>query len=175
MNKIQYQIIPRNNELLLVKNNTTELIYKSFWYMDFGKTCAEITDDKESKLYSITKKFQFWKWKMVYSIAKKQEFKLVSKNIRRTSFITEKLADEFEIQIHYQKKKSIYKNNQKIAEFDEYLVEENNKIQVLVSQNEDIEMVFLMYASLLIGVNDFKSKSAIKSQKELMKNLDPWF
>jgi len=74
----------------------------------------------------------------------------------------------------YKKKKSIYKNTIKIAEFDESTAE-NNLIKVLVSEKEELERGFLLYACLLIGINDFTSKTVLRSQKQLEKNEEQWF
>ena len=176
MKKIAYKIEQNNNELYLTKENAKELIFSSFWYMEFGKTCAEIKDAKENKIYTVTKKFQFWKWRMVYLIS--QNFKdmtlLISQNTRNTVFKIELLSGNYKIKVHYKKKKSIYKNTIKIAEFDESTAE-NNLIKVLVSEKEELERVFLLYACLLIGVNDFTSKTVLRSQKQLEKNEEPWF
>lgn len=176
MKKIAYNISQKNNELLLYKDDVSKTIYSSFWYMEFGKTCAEIKNEEEKKLYTITKKFQFWKWRMVYLIEKNVNDKsiLISQNSRNTIFKIELLEANYEIKVHYKKKKSIYKNNIKIAEFDELLAEENN-VNLLVSDANDLEIIFLLYVCLLIGVNDFASKTVLKSQKQLEKNTEPWF
>ena len=176
MKKIAYNITQNNNELFLFKENATKSMYNSFWYMEFGKTCAEIKNENEKKLYTITKKFQFWKWRMVYLITKNVNDKsiLISQNSRNTIFKIELLEDDYEIKVHYKKKKSIYKNNLKIAEFDELLAEENS-VKLLVSDANDLEIIFLLYVCLLIGVNDFASKTVLKSQKQLEKNTEPWF
>jgi len=141
-----YEIEQNNNELYLTKENAKELIFSSFWYMEFGKTCAEIKDAKENKLYTVTKKFQFWKWRMVYLIS--QNFKdmtlLISQNTRNTVFKIELLSGNYEIKVHYKKKKSIYKNTIKIAEFDESTAE-NNLIKVLVSEKEELESTLLNF------------------------------
>ena len=175
MNKSNYYITQNNNKLFIFSNDKKEPIYNSFWYMEFGKTCAEIKDATENRIYTITKKFQFWKWRMVYLIS--QNFKdmtlLISQNIRNTIFKIELLSGDYEIKVHYKKKKSVYKNNVKIAEFDESLAEEN-KIDLQVSETEELDKIFLLYVCLLIGVNDFKSKGVLTSQKQLELNEEPW-
>lgn len=169
-----YHIYQDNNKLTIFEADKTDFIYSSFWFMDFGKTCAEIKNAKDEKLFSITKKFQFWKWRMVYLIS--QNFKdlsiLISQNTRNTIFKIELLSGNYEIKVHYKKKKSIYKDGNKIAEFDESFI--NGKIELLVSNSDELKIIFLLYVCLLIGENEFKSKSPLKSQKQLEVNEDPW-
>lgn len=174
--KIAYQITANNNELSLFEAEKNAKLYHSFWYMDFGKTCAEVKNAENKLVYDITKKFQFWKWRMVYHIKKsvRDISFLISQNSRNTIFKMELLDGVYEIKVHYLKKKSIYKNNTKIAEFDEAKAEEN-KIDLLVLEDTDLGIIFLLYVCLLIGINDFKSNSVLKSQKRLEKNLEPWF
>lgn len=176
MEKSKYTITQNNNELFLFSEKSEQPIYQSFWYMEFGKTCAEIRNENGKKLYSVTKKFQFWKWRMVYLITKNVNDKsiLISQNSRNTIFKIALLEGDYEIKVHYKKKKSIYKNNIKIAEFNELLAEKND-VKLLVSTKEELEIIFLLYACLLIGINDFASKTVLKSQKQLEKNTEPWF
>lgn len=170
-----YHIHQYNNELKISEADSSEIIYSSFWFMEFGKTCAEIKDANGGLLFSITKKFQFWKWRMVYLIS--QKFSdlsiLISQNTRNTIFKIELLSGNYEIKVHYKKRKSIYKDGEKIAEFDESF--SNEKIELLVSNTNELKMIFLLYVSLLIGQNEFKSKTVLKSQKQLETNNDPWF
>ena len=92
---------------------------------------------------------------------------------RNTIYKIEIDSTIYEIKIHYKKKKSVYKNNKKIAEFDESLSDEKF-IQLLVSDEKDIKMVFLLYTSLLIGETDQKAKTAMISQKQLETIKEPW-
>ena len=64
-------------------------------------------------------KGQFWKWRMVYLIKDNNEkdLILISQNKRNTIYKIEIDSTIYEIKIHYKKKKSVYKNNKKIAEF----------------------------------------------------------
>lgn len=170
-----YHIYQNNNQLEISEADKKEVIYSSFWFMDFGKTCAEIKNAKDELLFSITKKFQFWKWRMVYLISQKfgDLSILISQNTRNTIFKIDLLSGDYEIKVHYQKRKSIYKDGDKIAEFNESL--SSGKIELLVSNTNELKIIFLLYVSLLIGENEFKSKSPLKSQKQLEKNDDPWF
>ncbi|PQJ80242.1 hypothetical protein BTO18_14115 [Polaribacter porphyrae] len=176
MSKISYEISQNNNELILLKEGKKTPLLTSFWYMEFGKTCAEIKEDNDKLLYSVTKKFQFWKWKMVYLIFKNGGEKsiLISQNTRNTVFKIELLNSVYQIKVNYKKKKSIYKDTTKIAEFDESFLATNN-IKLLVADSGELQILFLLYTSLFIGINDLKSKTALKSQKQLEKNTEAWF
>ena len=176
MQKTAFDIVANNNELILFNAEEETKVYHSYWYMEFGKMCAEISDTDQKLVYHITKKFQFWKWRMVYLIenAAKEKSILIAQNSRNTIFSIELPSGVYEIRVHYRKKKSIYKNDVKIAEFDETLAEEN-QIKLLVSDSNEAHVIFLLYVSLLIGINDFKQKSGFKSQKKLEKNVEAWF
>lgn len=177
MIKTEYEILQRNNELFLFAEESKKMIYTSFWFLDFGKICAEVKSVNETNLYSITKKFKFWKWKMVYSIRNRSNgsFEFISRNCKRTIFETEKLENRFELRVHYKHKKSIYKNNNKIAEFDESVFSNENRIKLLMSDTCEKEIIFLLYVCFLMGNNNLEEKAVLKSQKELEKNLDPWY
>ena len=88
MNKIIYKLSHFNNELKVFKADNKEIIYSSFWFMEFGKTCAEVQNSAEELIYFITKKFQFWKWRMVYLIKDNNEkdLILISQNKRNTIY-----------------------------------------------------------------------------------------
>ena len=176
MSKTDYKISHFNNELKLFKADKKEIIYSSFWFMEFGKTSAEIKDSSKKLSFSVTKKFQFWKWRMVYLITHKigDLSILISQNKRNTVFKIELLSGDYEIKVHFRKKKSIYKNDFKIAEFDENLDKEKH-INLLVSDEQEIKNIFLLYSSLLIGETDQSTKTLIKSQKQLESNEEPWF
>jgi hypothetical protein len=175
MNKTTYKISHFNNELIVFKADKKEIIFSSFWFMEFGKTCAEIKNSKEEHMYSITKKFQFWKWRMVYIIKNNDQKKLIliSKNNRNTIFKIEIDDTSFEIKINYKKKKSIYKNDVKIAEVDENLSEENF-IELITTDKNELKIIFLLYTCLLIGKNHENSSSILTSQKRLESNEEPW-
>jgi len=175
MNKTTYKISHFNNELKVFKADKKEIIFSSFWFMEFGKTCAEIKNHKEEHIYAVTKKFQFWKWRMVYLIQDKDAKKsiLIAKNNRNTIFQIEIDGANFEIKINYKKKKSIYKNNVKIAEVDENLSEENF-ITLKTTKEEELKNIFLLYTCLLIGKNHENSSTILTSQKKLESNNEPW-
>jgi hypothetical protein len=175
MNKNTYKISHFNNDLKVFEADKKEIIFSSFWFMEFGKTCAEIQNSKEELIYSVTKKFQFWKWRMVYIIKDTHDKTslLISQNSRYTIFKLEIENDVYEIRTHYKKKKSIYKNGLKIAEYDENLSEEKF-MKLLTSDSKELNIIFLLYTSLLIGTNHQNSKTILTSQKKLEPNQEPW-
>lgn len=176
MNKIAYEIKQDHNKLTLFKADKKEKLLTSFWFMEFGKTAAEINDEKGNLKFEITKKFEFWKWRMAYYIKENSvetSVSLLSQNSRNTIFKVE-FKDAYEIKIHYQKKKSVYKNGFKIAEFDETL-NENEVVKLLISDEKELEIAFLLYTCLFVGETNLNLKSSFKSQKELEKNEENWF
>lgn len=176
MKKIAFNIFHNNNELVLQKPNSDFLELSSYWYMEFGKFASEIKNSDGNSIFSVTKKFQFWKWKMCYFISNSKGEKLLlqSKNKKNTVFEMELDGNFYTIKEHYQYKKSVFKNGEKIAAFDEKDTENTHKILLLVQDLMDLQFIFLMYSCLFIGKNDFKT-SSLSTQKELEKNLDPWF
>lgn len=170
-----FYIHQKNNKLEIFEPKKQELLFSSYWFMEFGKTCAEIHDVNNKLIYSVTKRFQFWKWRMVYLIYRNVSDKsyLISQNIRNTIFKIELLSGNYEIRVHYQNKKSIYKDDVKIAEIDESF-SENEYVKLLVVDEDYIKMIFLLYTCLLIGEKELTSKSVIKSQKRLETNEEPW-
>jgi hypothetical protein len=179
MNKTIYKIAHFNNELTLLEADKKDKIYSSFWFMEFGKTCSEIKDSDGNRMYYVTKKFQFWKWRMVYLIEDNQEKKsiLISLNTKNTVFKIEIENAIYEIKMHYKKRKSIYKNDKKIAEIDASFSDESytELIKIIHLENEDIKISFLLISCLLIGETELHNKKVVmKSQKELEKNDEPW-
>lgn len=174
--KLKHFYIHHNNNQLEVFNpKNQELILSSYWFMEFGKTCAEIYDANKKLVYSVVKRFQFWKWRMVYLIYRNVEDKsyLISQNTRNTIFKIDLLSGNYEIRVHYQNKKSIYKDDVKIAEIDESL-SENEYVKLLVVDEDNIKIIFLLYSCLLVGEKELTSKSVMKSQKRLEINDEPW-
>ena len=169
--------IKQNNNTLNIFSGK-EKMYSSGWFMEFGKFGCEVFNTDEKVVYSITKKFQFWKWKMIYSIKnnKGNISELISKNNRKTIFSIDVDEITYEIKIHYKKKKSIYKNGIKIAELDESFLDENfkNSIKLQLLDKKDLDVSFLLFSCLNIGVTDLKSKTILTSQKQLEINNEPW-
>jgi|SaaInlStandDraft_1057018.scaffolds.fasta_scaffold12729_2 hypothetical protein len=171
-----FSITHFNNSLDLYSAKTK--LYSSRWFMDFGKFGSEIFDAKETKIYSISKKFQFWKWKMVFTIKQNNEelTELFSQKNRDTIYSADLKGDLYEVKIHYNKKTSIFKNGEKIAEFDASIIDNNQEqsIQLQLLDVTNLEFCFLLFSCLKIGEIEQKSKTILSSQKKLEVNEDPW-
>ena len=172
----KYLIQHFNNTLELYASNKKK--YTSSWFMDFGKLGSEIFNSEEQKIYSINKKFKFWKWKMVYTIKDRSEdiIELTSLNNRKTIYSVEVHQVMYVIKIHYQKKISVFKNGHKIAEFDASMQDENkyHTTQLQLLDVKDLEWCFLLFSSLKVGETEQNSKIIFSSQKQLEINEDPW-
>lgn len=176
MSKSIFSVI-RENSKLAVLNKEDEVLYISTWFMEFGKLASEIFDDNKNKLFTITKKFQFWKWRMVYKIvdSNKNDFILTSQNTRNTIYKIDYKNNTYEVKIHYKKRTSIFKNDTKIAELDASFQDESylEAIKLATNNTEEIETIFVLFSSLMIGESDQK-KPVLKSQKQLETIEDPW-
>lgn len=172
-----YTIKHLNNSLKLYSLDD-KLKYTSEWYMDFGKFGSEIFDEDKRVLYKITKQFQFWKWKMVFKIKKKNDntSELISQNNRKTVYAVDVNQVNYEIKIHYKKRLSVYKDAIKIAEIDESYSDENFKdgIKFLLLDKQDIDICFLIFSCLKIGEQGGNKKPVFTSQKQLEVNDDAW-
>ena len=176
MSKLVYSLTHSNNKITLffeAKN-----LYSSEWFMDFGKFGADVVGAEDQKLYGIVKKFQFWKWKIVHTITNNfgKTYTFTSKNNRKTiySILMDDVA--YELHIHYKKRISIFKNNLKIAEFDESFSDKNDteNIKLFLLDKNDLEIVFLLYSCLKIGETNEHKKAMLTSQKQLETNQEPW-
>ncbi|MBU3011026.1 hypothetical protein KO506_06405 [Polaribacter vadi] len=176
MNLHLYTIKHNNNTLITYLS--TEIKYISSWFMDFGKFGCEVFNKEENIIYKITKKFQFWKWKMVFSIENNNAaiIELISQNNRKTIYSININGVTYAVNIHYKKRISIYKNEIKIAEFDESFSDENFKesIKLLLLDKKDLEISFLLYSCLKIGETEQNKKALLTSQKQLEVNKEPW-
>ncbi len=171
-----YTIKHYNNTLSIYSSN--KKLYTSAWYMEFGKTASEIYNQDDKIIYTATKQFQFWKWRMVYHIKKDDIVlsELISQNNRKTIFAIDVNEITYEVKIHYKKRKSIYKNGIKIAEFDESFPEKQylEDIKLLLLDKKDLEVCFLLFSCLKIGETEQNRKTIIASQKQLEVNKEPW-
>lgn len=176
MSKSTFKII-RENSKLAVLDQEDEVLYISTWFMEFGKLASEIFDDNKNKLFTITKQFQFWKWRMVYKIvdSNKNDFILISQNTRNTIYKIDYKNNTYEVKINYKKRTSIFKNDTKIAELDASFNDTNylEAIKLVTNDIKEIEIIFLLFSSLQIGESDQK-KPVLKSQKQLETIEDPW-
>ncbi len=175
MEKLVYKIDHSTNNFK-VYNSENRLEYTSSWFLEFGKTTAEVYNLENEILYRITKKFKFWKWRVSYNIVTKDKETVVlnSENKENSSFKTQFKNDVFEIQIHYYQKKSVYKNGIKIAEIDDsfYESKEENTSNLLITNNTDLEIIFLLFTCLKTG--EINQKPIMKSQKELISIKEKW-
>lgn len=175
MKKLVYKIDHSTNNFK-VYDDENHLKYTASWFLEFGKTTAEVYNLDHEILYAITKRFKFWKWRISYNILNKNKegFVLNSKNKESSVFEIQLNNDVFEIQIHYYQKKSIYKNGVKIAEIDDafYESKEENTNNLLITNKEDLEIVFLLFTCLKTG--EVNQKPIIKSQKELIPIKEKW-
>lgn len=171
-----YTITHKNNTLEVFSKN--EKLYSSKWFMDFGKYGSEVFDKNEHLFYTITKKFQFWKWRMVYTIKNKEgrSHQLISQNNRKTIFSLNVDEVIYDLKIHYRKKISIFKNNHKIAEFDESFTDENypERIKLFLLDKKDVRVSFLLFSCLKVGEIESNKKTILTSQKQLETNDEPW-
>lgn len=173
-----YSIHHYNNILSIYPSSSKEKLYSSAWFMEFGKFGIEVFNEDEKVIYTATKQFQFWKWRMVYHIKKDNVTlsELISQNNRKTIFSVNIDEITYEIKVHYKKRKSIYKNGIKIAEFDESFTGENFKedIKLLLLDKKDAEVCFLLFSCMKIGKTEQNRKVLIASQKQLEINDEPW-
>ena len=179
MIKETYKIIQEHNFVKVYDNENHKILFSSYWFMEFGKNSSEIKNNADELLYSISKKFQFWRWRMAYLIQDNQNnnSNLLAQNLKNTIFKIEIDNALYEIRMHYQKRKSIFKNDKKIAEIDESFSDDEYKtaIKLTISKDERLKIPFLLITCLLIGEVELHNKSSvIKSQKELEKNDNPW-
>ena len=175
MEKINYKIDHSNNNLKAY-NNLDALQYKASWFLEFGKTTSEIYNLDNEIIYTIAKKFKFWKWRMSYNIStkNKENLVLISNNTKNSIFKLQLNNALYEIQIHYFQKQSIFKNGIKIAEINDAFAEsfEENTSNVLLLNSDDLEMIFLLYTCLKTGI--INQKPVIRSQKELIPIEEKW-
>ena len=175
MEKINYKIDHSNNNLKAY-DNLDALQYKASWFLEFGKTTSEIYNLDNEIIYTIAKKFKFWKRRMSHNISpkNKESLVLISSNTTNSVFKLQLGNDFYEVQIHYFQKQSIFKNGIKIAEINDAFAEsfEENTSNILLLNSEDLEIIFLLYTCLKTGI--VNQKPAIKSQKELIPLKEKW-
>jgi hypothetical protein len=171
-----FKIQHTNNTLEVYKKDILQ--FSSAWYSGFGKFYTDVFNSDKKIIYTVTKQFQFWKWRMVYHIKKdtKELSELISKNNKKTIFSIDVNEITYQIKIHFQSRLSIFKNDSKIAEFNEACTKDDfaGKVKLLLLDKNDLEIAFLMYSCLKIGEQNRSSKSIIASQKQLEPNDDPW-
>lgn len=171
-----YSIKHFNNTLDLFSSE--EKLYSSKWFMDFGKFGSEIFNSEDKIIYFITKKFKFWKWKMVFTIKNdhKNLTELISQNNRKTIYSVAINNVTYEIKIHFKKKVSIFKNGAKISEIDQSFMDENyqDSIKLELLDKKNLDICFLLFSCLMIGETEQSSSAILTSQKQLEPNKEPW-
>lgn len=176
MNTELYSIKHFNNRLDVFK--AEQRVYNAQWFMEFGKFSSEVFNSDEKIIFAVIKKFQFWKWKMVFTIKESNGnfIHLISQNTKKTIFSIDFNKISYRIKIHFKKKMSIYKNENKIAEIDESFldVDFTDQIKLQLLDQKDLEICFLLFSCLKIGEIEQRSKAILKSQKQLEVNEEPW-
>ena len=176
MNAQIYTIKHFNNTLNLFSSE--EKLYTSQWFMEFGKFGSEIINAEEKVIYKVTKKFKFWKWKMVFTIKNSNDVlsELISQNNGKTIYAIDIDGVTYETKIHFKKKISIFKNGDKIAEIDESFLAKNSKdsIKFQLLDKSDLLICFLLFSCLKIGTTEQDYKVILPSQKQLEPNDEPW-
>ncbi|WP_299058609.1 hypothetical protein [uncultured Polaribacter sp.] len=176
MNTETYTLKHFNNTLDVFLSE--EKLYTSKWFMDFGKFGSEVFNSKDEIVYHITKKFKFWKWKMVFTIKNENGIlkELTSQNNKKTIYSIIIENQTYTIKIHYKKRFSIFKNGDKIAEIDASFTHKNfqKTIKLQLLDRKDLEISFLLFSCLKIGEVEERSKAIITSQKQLEINIEPW-
>ncbi len=176
MGKSIFNIVHNNNRLT-VFNNKKEILFNSIWFMEFGKSIAEVFDNQQNVLFRLTKKFQFWKWRMVYTILdqKKDTSLLIAENTKNTIYNLDYNSNSYSILLHYRQQISILKNGEKIAEIDASFQnkKKSNSIQLVTNSIEELTIIFALLSCMKIGESD-QEKPVLKSQKQLEPNSDPW-
>jgi hypothetical protein len=171
-----YAIKHFNNTLNLFSSE--EKLYSSKWFMDFGKFGSEVFNTEEKIIYDISKKFKFWKWKMVFTIKNSNGVlsEFVSQNNRKTIYSIDLDEVTYETRIHFKKKISILKNGDKIAEIDESFLDKDYKdsIKFQLLDKKDLPVCFLLFSCLKIGDTEQDAKVIMPSQKQLEPNDEPW-
>ena len=144
-----------DNRFELSNKGDTRIMLYANWSMLFGKYKAEIFKWNEKLIFSINRKFSFWKWNMTYFIRNESgniiEFKAINK--RHSIYEMKFEQNVFQLKLHKGRKKSVFKNGKQIAEIDESLIEilYRDKIKVTTNNQENINEIFLMLVCLKIG------------------------
>ncbi|QVY65135.1 hypothetical protein [Polaribacter sp. Q13] len=171
-----YSIKHANNILDLF--NAEDKLYSSKWFMEFGKFGSEFFNEQEKIIFYVSKKFKFWKWKMVFTIKNDHGVvtELISMNAKKTIYAIDVNDITYELKIHHNKKRSVFKNGDKIAEIDESFLDTDfsDRIKLQLLEEKDLEISFLLFSCLKIGEVEQRGKTIITSQKQLEPNDEPW-
>jgi hypothetical protein len=175
MKKIVYKIDHSTNNFKVYTTKNV-LQYSASWFLEFGKTTSEVYNLENEIIYTIKKKFEFWKWRISYGILNRSKESLVlnSNNKENSIFKLQLEHALYEIRIHYFQKKSVYKNGIKIAEInDDFSAsKEENTSNLLLLNPKDLDIVFLLFTCLKTG--EVHQKPIMKSQKEFIPIEEKW-
>ncbi len=133
MEKINYKIDHSNNNLKAY-NNLDALQYKASWFLEFGKTTSEIYNLDNEIIYTIAKKFKFWKWRMSYNISpkNKESLVLISSNTTNSVFKLQLGTDFYEVQIHYFQKPKVHHHKSRKLIYHLYILHLSLHLQMVV-------------------------------------------
>jgi len=144
-----------DNYFELSKSGDSRKILNGNWSMLFGKYKAEILNPEEKLIYSINRKFSFWKWNMTYSINDNfgNIIELKAPNKRHSIYEMKIEKNKYVLKLHKGRKKSVFKNGIQIAKIDESLVElfYKDKVKIITNNPENINEIFLLIICLKIG------------------------
>ena len=155
---MEFLIKHLGNYFELTRKGDAQVLMTGDWWLRWGKYKAEVYG-KEGKLkFAIQKKVNVWKLKLTLTITneKGETFIMSNQNKRHSIHRLNYKKDLYEIKLHKGRKQSIFKNGLQIAAVDESFVNMFNtdEIQILTSDEDSMEVVFLMILCLKIGENN---------------------
>lgn len=152
---MQFVITQSGNCLELSKKSNDQKLVSGHWWISWGRYKAEILDSKDALLYTISRKFHFWQWKMTFTIKDPSGKTYLIEGKNKWHSIYEVVIDEsqFEIRIHRKREKSIFKNGIQIALINEPITQAfgSNKTQLLTNNLEDVTLSFVLFFCLHFG------------------------
>lgn len=142
----------------LTRKGDSQLLMTGDWWMRWGKYKAEVYDKNGELIYSIRKKVNIWRLSLTLTITNEKDEKFVMKNMNKRHTIHQLTYDEdiYQVKLHKKRRQSVFKNGIQIAAVNESFMNTFNteKIQVLTSEEDCIEIIFLMILCLKIGENN---------------------
>ncbi len=152
---MQYLIHNSGNYLELSKKSDNRTIVSGVWWITWSKYKSEILDNNDNLIYTISRKFSFWKWKMSFIVKSPsgEIFLVEGKNKSHTIYQSVIKENIFEIKIHKKRKKSVFKNGVQIASIDESFVSVfgESKGHIMTNSPENIIEIFTLFFCLNFG------------------------